>query len=130
MVSPTRRDVLVRQDVEVFLAHPLGGVGPGGGDVYHARGALAHTEPTRLLAEHGLLGAAALVALFVMMFRAMRASQTANDKALVAALLVWSMLTMSHMAMRIVAPSLLFGLAFAIPASGHIRPATASRTAP
>lgn len=130
VVSPTRRDVLVRQDVEVFLAHPLGGVGPGGGDVYHARGALAHTEPTRLLAEHGLLGAAALVALFVMMFRAMRASQTANDKALVAALLVWSMLTMSHMAMRIVAPSLLFGLAFAIPASGHIRPATASRTAP
>src|SRR5207244_11020487 len=56
VVSPTRRDVLVRQDVEVFLAHPLGGVGPGGGDVSHARGAVAHRDATRLQAAHGWLG--------------------------------------------------------------------------
>ena len=130
VVSPTGRDVLVRQDLEAFLAHPVGGLGPGGGYVSRARRGLAHTEPTRLLAEHGLLGAAALVALFVMGFRALRAAPSVNDKALVAALLAWSMLTMSHMAMRIVAPSLVFGLAFAVRASGHPRSATASRTTP
>ena len=83
-----------------------------------ARPGAAHTELTRLLAEHGLLGAGAVTLLFVMAFRALQGARAMRDKALVAALLAWSLLTMSHMAMRIVAPSLVFGLAFAIRATG------------
>ena len=118
MVSTTGRDKFARLDLDAFLTHPVSGLGPGGGAVSEARPGAAHTELTRLLAEHGLLGAGAVTLLFVMAFRALQGARAMRDKALVAALLAWSLLTMSHMAMRIVAPSLVFGLAFAIRATG------------
>jgi hypothetical protein len=64
-----------------------------------------------------------------MALQGLKAARTVQEKALVAALFAWSFITMSHMAMRIVAPSLVFGLAFAIPASGRQRPAPPARMA-
>jgi hypothetical protein len=128
-VNMTGRDELAGQDLRAFLTHPVGGLGPGGGYVSGARRDISHTEFTRLLAEHGLLGMGALLVLVVMAFQALRAARTVEEKALVAALLAWSCVTMSHSAMRIVAPSLVFGLAFAIPAIGHPKPAAPARIA-
>jgi hypothetical protein len=126
-LNTTGRDILVREDVSIFLANPIGGLGPGGPYVSEARRGPAHTELTRLPSEHGLLGVGALLVLLVMALQALRAAQTLQEKALVAALLVWSCVTMSHSAMRIVAPSLVFGLAFTIPARGHASPAARAR---
>ena len=121
-VNTSRRDEIARDDLEAFLAHPVGGLGPGGRFVSEGRWEVAHTELTRLLAEHGLLGVAALLVLFVMAFQTLRGARTLQEKALVAALLAWSFITMSHAAMRIVAPSLAFGLASAIPGRGVTQP--------
>jgi O-antigen ligase/polysaccharide polymerase Wzy-like membrane protein len=128
-VNTTGRAELVSEDLRAFLAHPVGGLGPGGGRLSGARRGGAHTEFTRLLAEHGLLGVGSLLLLLVMALQELKVDRTAQEKALVAALFAWSFITMSHMAMRIVAPSLVFGLAFAIPASGHPRPAASARMA-
>jgi O-antigen ligase/polysaccharide polymerase Wzy-like membrane protein len=123
-INTTGRDELAREDLRAFLAHPVGGLGPGGGYVSHARRDVAHTELTRLPAEHGLLGVGALLLLLVMALQGLKAARTVKERALVAALLTWSVTSMLHAGMRTVAPSLVFGLAFAIPASGHMRPAT------
>jgi hypothetical protein len=123
-VSTTGREELAREDLRAFLAHPVSGLGPGGGYVSGGRRMIAHTEFTRLLSEHGLLGVSALLVLLLMTFQALRAARTVQEKALVAALLTWSVLSTLHAAMRTVAPSLVFGLAFAISASGHSRPTT------
>jgi hypothetical protein len=116
-VNTTGRDELIREDLRAFLAHPVGGLGPGGGYESHARRYIAHTELTRLPAEHGLLGVGALLLLLVMALQGLKAARTVQEKALIAALLIWSVSSMLHTAMRTVAPSLVFGLAFAIPAS-------------
>lgn len=110
------RDVIARYDIEIWLDNFILGVGPGIArehrrELGHA--AFAHTEFTRLLAEHGLFG---LVALFVIAGAAVRnliKARTAREKALVVALTAWSFLFMLNAGMRIVAPSIMFGLAFA-----------------
>jgi O-antigen ligase/polysaccharide polymerase Wzy-like membrane protein len=132
-VNTTGRDEMAREDLRVFLAHPVGGLGPGGGYISYARRAPnarrepAHTELTRLPAEHGLLGVGALLLLLAMALQGLKAARSVQEKALVAALLIWSISSMLHAAMRTVAPSLVFGLAFAIPASRPSRPATPVR---
>ena len=129
-VNMSRRDEIARDDLEAFLAHPVGGLGPGGRFVSEGRWEVAHTELTRLLAEHGLLGVAALLVLFTMAFQRLQAARTVQEKAFVAALLAWSFITMSHAAMRIVAPSLVFGLASAVQGSGLTRREAPARMAP
>jgi hypothetical protein len=64
-----------------------------------------------------------------MAVQALQAARTVQERALVAALLTWSVVSMLHVGMRTVAPSLVFGLAFAIPASGRPRPAAPARMA-
>jgi hypothetical protein len=128
-VNMTGREDLVRQDIKAFLAHPVGGLGPGGGYSSGARRYISHTEFTRLLAEHGVLGLGALLLLAVMAFQALQAARNVQAKALVAAFLTWSILSMLHAGMRTVAPSLVFGLAFAIAASGYPRQTASARMA-
>ncbi|MCI0615109.1 O-antigen ligase family protein, partial [bacterium] len=57
---------IVRDDLRIFKEHPFLGVGPGMAAGYrylYYRGAAAHTEFSRMLAEHGLLGLAAIILL-------------------------------------------------------------------
>jgi len=129
-VNTSQRDEIAREDLKAFLAHPVGGLGPGGRFVSGERWEAAHTELTRLLAEHGLLGVGALLLLIVMALQTVQAARTLQEKALVAALFAWSFITMSHAAMRLVAPPLIFGLASAIPGSGITRRETSTPMAP
>lgn len=112
----TGRENIVRADLNIWLDNFILGVGPGLAKEHRGefgREAAAHTEFTRLLAEHGVFG---LVALFVFAGAAARnlvTARTARDKGLIVAVTAWSIFYMLNTAMRLVAPAMMFGLAFA-----------------
>jgi hypothetical protein len=110
----SNREELMQGDLEVWRRNPLLGVGPGmakpvrgtaGGD------AAAHTEFSRLVSEHGLLGLAALVPLLMIGWRSFRRAKSAEQRALVVSMMGWSFLFMLVYAMRLAAPAFIFGLA-------------------
>ena len=114
--SLSGRDQIALADVDLWLANPIFGVGPGRADllrVDNRGGAAAHTEYSRLLSEHGLFGLVALLFLIVMAVRNFRNARTPWEQALTAALIAWSAIYMSGAAMRLAAPALLLSLAFA-----------------
>ena len=112
----TGRDVIMRSDLRIWWEHPLLGVGPGRAAAERVgvmgRGAAAHTEFTRLLAEHGLLGAAAMLAVVSALWRRFRLTHTPRFRALILALFTFSALYMTTTGMRTVLPAFALGLAF------------------
>jgi hypothetical protein len=111
----SNREDIAKGDLELALRNPVLGVGLG--QVKNVRasqlgvGGAAHTEFTRLLAEHGVLGALALGALLLMGFQAWAAATTRYEKAWTASLLAYAMLFMMVSGMRLVAPAAVMGLA-------------------
>ncbi len=119
--STTGRDTLVKSDLEEWKENFISGVGPGQARFHRSsgdEGHVAHTEFSRLLAEHGLYGLGALLMLLIAMFRSFARAGTNLEKAVTASLFCWSFLYMAIDAMRLVAPCFIFGLAFA---SFHLR---------
>ncbi len=112
-LSTSGREGIVRDDIRIWLDHPIFGVGPGGARLHRENDLGAHTEYSRLVAEHGIFGLGALAVLFGMSLQRVRRARGSKERALVGSLLAWSLLDMLHSAMRIVAPSFAFGLAFA-----------------
>ena len=112
----TGRDKLIRADLESWAESPVLGVGPGLGNenrLKYSKAAAAHTEYTRLLAEHGLLGLAALILTGWMALSIFRSAPTRLDKALAAGLLAFALLSMVVDGMRLVAVAFTFGMAAA-----------------
>jgi hypothetical protein len=112
----TGRDQIMRADWLIFQQNPLFGVGPGQSYNLHAlkfRASSAHNEYTRLLAEHGSLGLAALLILFVLAGRLLTRPQRPFAKAFTVAAVAYALLFLFHSAMRLAAPAYLFGLAAA-----------------
>jgi O-antigen ligase len=110
----TNRDAIVRADLQIWQEHLWFGVGPGRGNEYreaYIRNTAAHTEYTRMLAEHGLLGLLALVALAALLVDVVRRPRAIRDTASVAALITWSALFMLSYGMRLAAPAFIIGLA-------------------
>jgi hypothetical protein len=105
----TGRADLARNDLALWWDNLLLGVGPGMSG--SPAGEAAHTEFTRLLAEHGLPGLLALFLVMVMAWKAYRRSASLAARACAAALIGWSMTEMAHSAMRLAMVSFLFGLA-------------------
>jgi len=109
------REDLMKGDSLVFLAHP--GLGVGVGLARQARremvgkSAKSHTEFTRLLSEHGILGLAALGLLLTMGIRAVALQTPGWPRAFSAALVVFALIFMSGSGMRMAIPSFLLGLA-------------------
>mgnify|MGYP002381830935 CR=1 FL=1 len=111
----TGRDDMISGDLKVFADHMIFGVGPGQTGAYRAQVSInntahAHTEFTRLLAEHGLFGAAALLVLALISAQNFLAARTPRGRGLVLAVISWALIFMSSLAMRLVAPSFMFGL--------------------
>jgi O-antigen ligase len=108
----TGRTEIAMADIELWEKNPAFGVGAGMSP--HLRsshtGYNAHTEYSRLLAEHGSLGLVAILALGCMFVMALRKASSSEGKAIVAACAVWSLVCIGHSAMRLAAPSFLFGL--------------------
>jgi hypothetical protein len=107
--STTNRAEFVAADVDMFLKNPIFGVGPGVGELI--RGADAHTEFSRMFAEHGILGIFSLILLGVMGLNAFMKSRNAVERALIASCGVWSGLFMAVYSLRLAAPSFMFALA-------------------
>lgn len=107
--STNRADIAGSQ-LEVWRDYPVFGVGPGQARYY--AGQVAHTEVTRLLAEHGFFGLLAMLALLLMAGRNLLRARTLTNKAMAAAMMSWSFLFMVNAGMRLAAPSFAFGLSF------------------
>ena len=119
----SNRDQIGLQDIDIWLNHPVFGVGPGLSQFYHFGGVIAHTEFTRVLAEHGFFGAVAMALMVVIgVFNIIRAPSP-REKALVASALTWAVLYMLNSAMRTVAPSFMYGLSCCVLVSHALRPA-------
>lgn len=116
-VDPSGRGNLANDDLEIFADNPLMGVGPGmATKLREERGHIgaAHTEFTRLLSEHGVLGGLAIIMLLLLCLRTVLDARTLTTRAFVGAMVVWFLLFLAIHAMRIVAPSFVFGLACGI----------------
>jgi O-antigen ligase len=105
----------MRSELRIWWEHPLLGVGPGRAAAERVgamRGVAAHTEFTRLLAEHGLLGAAAMIVVISGLWKRFRLTRAPRFRALILALFTFSALYMITTGMRTVLPAFALGLAF------------------
>jgi len=106
----TRRGDLVREDLQMWAEHPIFGVGVGISRLHHDGQLAAHTEFSRLVAEHGVFGIAGVILLVVMTWQRLRTSRSPAEQANTASSVIWSFLTMSAASTRVVATSLMFGV--------------------
>jgi hypothetical protein len=116
-LNPSGRNELVEADLQIWRAHPLLGIGPGLAapvreSMVSGSGG-AHTEFTRLLAEHGLFGLLAAVLLLATAVCNIITTRGLSQKALVASFVVWGIAFMLHAAMRLGAPAFALGFGFA-----------------
>lgn len=102
-------------DLRAFTDNPLTGVGVGLAESYRTgiidSSLAAHTEYTRLLAEHGLFGIGVLLILAWMLLKRYVANPPGLGRGFVAAFAVWSLSIMVHSAMRIEVIALTLALA-------------------
>ncbi len=112
----TGRYEIAEADFMIFLENPVWGAGVGEAFLYRAkffnRVVAAHTEFTRVVAEHGAFGVLALLFLALSLFFAVRRQKTIFGKAFAAGFIVWGMLFMFNSGMRLVAPSFILGMSF------------------
>lgn len=112
------RSEIMDSELSAFAENPLLGVGLGRGTLYReaenrTQNIASHTEFTRMLGEHGLLGLLALLSAFVFLpirhFFQLRRDDT---RLWMLVLLGISVFTLAHSGMRMALPSVAFGLAF------------------
>ncbi len=113
-LDPTGRIKMAQSDIDLFLANPFVGVGPGMSSMLRSvmGGVAAHTEYSRILAEHGILGALGLLIIVVMLMRSLFKTPSAMAQAWLVASAAWAAVEMGHAAMRIVAIPFMLGFAF------------------
>ncbi|MGQ9699027.1 MAG: O-antigen ligase family protein, partial [Armatimonadota bacterium] len=112
-ISGTNRELIARQQFDVFRRHPITGVGPGRSFEEVIGRAATHTEFTRLLSEHGMFGATALVVLLTALLKRYRQKRGEGAKTTVGACVLWGLAAMAGYATRLTATSFVLGLAFA-----------------
>lgn len=114
-LTTTGRIELMQEEFRVWLKNPIFGAGPGMASSYRMLGDMqinvaSHNEFTRMLAEHGVFGLAAIVLLISMAAHNFRQAASRAQQGMVAAFVVWTFAGMAYMALRLAAPALLFGL--------------------
>jgi len=121
--TTTGRTELAANDVRIFADHLLFGVGPGMTkyqrltyNICELRSdhcsdeASSHTEFTRMLSEHGLVGLVAIGALALLAVRGVR--DAARERPFAATFIAWSVAQMFYANLRVVAVPFAFGIAF------------------
>lgn len=104
-------------DLQIWERNLVLGAGPGGGGIQRTSMGLvtaAHTEFTRMLGEHGMLGMFALVVFIIMCIRNILRAQGFRNRAVAVAFLGWATAFMLVSGLRLAAPGLVFGLTFAV----------------
>lgn len=118
-ISTTGRVELMQEELQAWLRNPIFGVGAGMASYYRTLQGMpfniaSHNEITRMLAEHGIFGLAAIVLLISMAVRNFRQANSPAQQGMAAALIVWTFASLIYTAQRLTAPALLFGLSGAI----------------
>jgi O-antigen ligase len=111
--SLTGRDTIIKADLQIWSDNPVFGVGPGHATTLRAeshRESSAHTEFSRLVAEHGVFGFLAFLLLIFIGFQNLWREAVIHNKAVMVAFTCWSFGFMMVTAMRLVAPAALLGL--------------------
>lgn len=128
--ATTERVALGKDDLALFRSQPVFGVGAGEAAFKRPDGVTvpSHTEFTRLLAEHGMLGIGAIVLLIGMALAAARHASP-RYRWYAVAVLTWCFAQMAYANLRLAAVAFVFGLAFLRPpeerAESVAQPATA-----
>ena len=102
--------------LEIFSNNILTGVGPGMATYlrkYYGYGSIvtAHSEFTRLLAEHGVFGLLSIFSIIFLSFREYSIRKT-QDRCILICFTTIAILTMLHSAMRLAMPGFIFGFGF------------------
>lgn len=103
--TTTGRSTIIREELDIFMESPILGVGPGMSTYlrlqrYGSFKATTHTEYTRLLAEHGVVGVIAFL-FFLATYMAMYSrSKYPRAQGFVLAALAWSLTMFVHAATR------------------------------
>jgi len=117
--STTGRNLFIESELEMFQENPILGVGPGvATKIRQDRGLFegaSHTEYTRMLAEHGVLGALSILCFLFLCVRAIVSARESDVRAVAAALVFWVVLFLAIYGTRLAAPAFVFGLAFTRP---------------
>ena len=112
------RAKIMALDFEIFIDNFLMGVGPGAaGDLRWKYGfgmrVGAHSEFTRMLAEHGLLGLISLLSILLLSYIEYK-KRVDYNRVFLASMSLFAILTMFHSAFRIALPGFIYGLSYAI----------------
>ena len=113
-IGTSGRGDIVERDLKIFQEYIIAGVGPSmAGYVYKIHSSddniAAHTEYSRLLAEHGILG---LIGIIILIFNPFAHYQNSNGitKTILVGFVIMASITMLHSAMRVVMPGFFYGL--------------------
>jgi len=113
-ISPSMRDQIGAADLKIWLDNPIYGVGPGGAVGFRREllslGASAHTEYTRVLAEHGILGLVSMFFLFVYIGGLLKTHYQTPFWGIAWALVIWALLYFLINDTRLVAPAFVIGI--------------------
>ncbi|MEX0878332.1 MAG: O-antigen ligase family protein [Thermoanaerobaculia bacterium] len=132
-IDSTGRSLLIQADLKTWSENPVLGSGPGLGAKNRLkvfRSPTAHTEYSRLLAEHGILGLAALAMLLFIGVTNVRAAPSRLEKALAAGMIAYSLLSMAVDGMRLASAAFAFGLSAVTLAGARRASVTAPRGVP
>jgi hypothetical protein len=109
------RSNIIESDIEVWLDNFIFGVGPGESPDYrmantnYVGNPLTHTEFTRLLSEHGLLGLVInLILIIIIPLKILGSKINAQIKYLKLAFVLFAIFTMAHSAMRTIIPVIFY----------------------
>jgi len=113
----TGRAKIYKIDLNIFYDHYFTGVGPGQAvglrKLYgYGKQVSAHTEYSRMLAEHGILGLFSLLMLIGISVTHLFTSCSKSSKFIKILFGVLAILTLSHSAMRLAMPSFIYGFLF------------------
>lgn len=112
----TGRGAIATADFSIFMENPVTGVGPGQAMseryLYTGRDEAAHIEFSRLLSEHGILGMIALIIILIFPIVRYFKLKDGFSRFFLTVFVLYALLTMSHAALRLAIPGLMYGLAF------------------
>lgn len=113
------RGEILSSELKAFSEYPFWGLGVGRGTIYreeiYGESYSSHTEQTRLLGEHGLIGIIILFVYFIYLPIAfIKRLKYGENKHWSIQLYLLAMLTMFHASMRLAMPALAFAVIFII----------------
>ena len=113
----TGRTLIYEIDINIFHDNVFTGVGPGQAfklreEYGYGKQVAAHTEYSRMLAEHGILGLISLIILIAVSIFHLSKHNSVTNKFIRILFGILALLTMGHSAMRLVMPAFVYGFLF------------------